>query len=289
VFSYFPFLKQKATFLSLGILLAIGFLLFGRSLSFDYVAYDDYAYVRDNPYVNEGLSSEAVRWAFLYDSQPGSLSHQGVENLWHPLTWISLMLDVELFGVDHPQGLHLINVLLYLLTIPLVYASSQIVLKKVLPPSSYLQPFLFTLLWMVHPLKAESVAWISERKDLLSGFFFWGALFFSLFSLGKDHKWRWVGFAFFISALLSKPSVVIMPALLILLSGYLKQETKWGLSFLIQEFKAWWPWFFASFLVVVMTYVLQSTGSQQLAMEHSSLRTVSIWLCHGVESSRSPS
>ncbi len=264
--------RNNANWLSISLLLLIGFLLYGWSVGFDYVAYDDIAYVRDNPYVSQGITPEGLRWAFLYDSPPGALPHEGVQNLWHPLTWISHMLDVQLFGADQTQAFHAVNLGIYLLTIPFVFLGSRMIVR------GRLAAFLLTLLWMVHPLKAESVAWISERKDLLSGCFFWSSLWLALIVMTSPEYrgrrwWQVLSLALFILGLLSKPSVIVLPPLLILLSGYIQGEREWKVSFLLREARKWSPWIVASIVMALITITLQSSGSHQDFMAGSALST----------------
>ncbi|MGJ8656809.1 MAG: tetratricopeptide repeat protein [Akkermansiaceae bacterium] len=247
------------------ILVLIGSILYSKSISFDYVSYDDTAYVYENHFVKQGLTEESIQWAFLYQSQAGELSHRGIENLWHPLTWISHMLDVELYGINTPGGHHGTNLILYLMTIPLVFWSSYKLLGNIWAG------FIVALIWTVHPLKVESVAWISERKDILSGLFFWASLSCAIKSISSSKIWERFGLAFFVAALLSKASVVILPALLILISGYLKKEKTWGISFIFKESKRWALWFAAAIVISLISIVMQSGGSHEFFIERSSL------------------
>ena len=120
----------------------------------DFVTYDDYMYVLDNPHVSSGLTWANVQWAFRSDYAAN----------WHPLTWLSHMLDCQMFGLK-PWGHHLTSVLLHALNAGLVFALLQLLTGA--PWRSLLVAVLFAL----HPLRVESVAWVSERKDVLSGFF----------------------------------------------------------------------------------------------------------------------
>ena len=249
------------------ILVVLGALIYGKTLFYDFVPYDDPAFVSENHFVAQGFSVEGVRWAFLYDSQVGELMHQGIENLWHPLTWLSHMLDVEIFGIDNPGGHHATNVFLFLCTIPLVFWSCAKLLGNVWAG------FFMALLWLAHPMKVESVAWISERKDLLSGLFFWGAFGCAIQSLKSGVKWKWLGFGLFVLALLSKPSVVILPPLVVLAYGYLNEQKKWDLRFLINGFRQWWTWFAAAGVVAVITVVMQGGGSHEYFIAQSSLKS----------------
>ena len=120
----------------------------------DFVNYDDHMYVLDNPHVTSGMTWANVQWAF----------RSGYATNWHPLTWLSHMLDCQMFGLK-PWGHHLTSVLLHALNAGLVFALLQLLTGA--PWRSLLVAVLFAL----HPLRVESVAWVSERKDVLSGFF----------------------------------------------------------------------------------------------------------------------
>jgi protein O-mannosyl-transferase len=140
------------------LLLAVG-LVFGRTLRHDFVNYDDPSYVYENRHVADGLSVQGIVWAFT----------QRHTYNWHPLTWLSHMLDCQVYGLA-PWGHHLTNVLLH--------AATAITLFLVLlRMTGHLWPSaLAAAVFAVHPLRVESVAWVSERKDVLSGLFFMLAL-----------------------------------------------------------------------------------------------------------------
>lgn len=125
--------------------------LYAPTLGFEFVGFDDEEYVSDNPWVRRGLSADSVRWAL-------TAFHSGN---WHPLTWLSHMVDCQLFGLR--AGWHH-------LTGFVVHALSAVVLFLWLTRLTGLagRSFLVAALFAVHPLRAESVAWISERKDVLA-------------------------------------------------------------------------------------------------------------------------
>jgi hypothetical protein len=132
---------------------------FWPTLGNDFVQYDDQDYVTQNPHIQSGLTWQSIRWAFgaAYAAN------------WHPLTWISHALDVELFGLD-PAGHHLSSLLLHAANAVLLFTLLNRVTRRT--GRSFLVAGLFAL----HPLRVESVAWVAERKDVLSGFFFLLAL-----------------------------------------------------------------------------------------------------------------
>jgi tetratricopeptide (TPR) repeat protein len=184
------------------LLAAVTLIVFGRTLSHEFVNYDDPLYVVDNPMVLDGLSPKGVAWAFTH-------FHAGN---WHPLTWLSHMLDCQLYGLD-AGGHHLTNVVLH--------AAAAILLFLVLRgmTGALWRSAVVAAVFAIHPLRVESVAWISERKDVLSGLFFvltigayarYAARPFSL------TRYLAVGLSFALG-LMSKPMLVTLPALLLLL------------------------------------------------------------------------
>ena len=119
----------------------------------EFVNYDDDEYVAENPDVAGGVSRESVVWAFK--------PHVGN---WHPLTWLSHMLDCELFGLE-PLGHHLTNLLFHIVNTLLLFYVLKRMTGSVLPSG------FVAALFALHPVHVESVAWVAERKDVLSGFF----------------------------------------------------------------------------------------------------------------------
>jgi tetratricopeptide (TPR) repeat protein len=187
------------------VLLALAvWIVFGQTRHFAFVQLDDNNYVYENPYVTAGLTWESVRWAF---------THAYAHN-WHPLIWISLMLDHQLYGLD-PAGYHVTNVILHAATAVLLFLGVRR-LTGFLWRSAFI-----AAVFAVHPLHVESVAWVTERKDVLSG------LFFSLTLLGYANyvvrlkvrasaaKFFYaLTLLFFALGLMSKPMLVTVPLVL---------------------------------------------------------------------------
>ncbi len=122
---------------------------------FEFVNYDDEGYIYENPHTTRGISWDEIAYAFGCTDQAN----------YHPLIWISLSLDVSLFGL-HPGAFHLENVLLHAANTVMLYGF-------LVRATGYVRPALLSaLLFAVHPVHVESVAWVTERKDALSGFFF---------------------------------------------------------------------------------------------------------------------
>ena len=137
------------------VLAGITWLVFGQTIAHQFVTYDDPQYVYENAKVAAGLSPESVAWAFTHT----------VGGNWHPLTVISHMLDCQLYGLK-PAGHHFTNVLLHTIAVILLF----LVLRRM--TGTLWQSAFVAALFAIHPLHVESVAWISERKDLLSAVFF---------------------------------------------------------------------------------------------------------------------
>jgi protein O-mannosyl-transferase len=192
---------QRTIVLSLLLILAT-FALYQPVGRHPFVNYDDNRYVIENAHVTGGLSGQDMKWAFTsFD-----------EGNWHPLTWLSHMLDFELFHF-HPAGHHYSNLLLHVLNVVALFWILQ--QATGCPWRSFMVAALFAL----HPINVESVAWISERKNLLSMLFF---------ILGLDAyrwyvlrpSWRWRCYATvccsFALASMAKPQVITFPFVLLL-------------------------------------------------------------------------
>jgi len=183
------------------ILLAV-FLVFGQTLKHKFVNFDDHIYVYENPWVMHGLSFEGIKWAFAQ-------AHFGN---WDPLTWVSHMLDCQLYGLE-AGGHHLSSVLLHGATAILLF------LVLIRMTGSFWPSALVAVLFAIHPLRVESVAWVAERKDVLSGLFF-------VLTLGAyaEYVRRPFSLAWYLAVvitfalgLMSKPSIITLPFVLLLL------------------------------------------------------------------------
>jgi tetratricopeptide (TPR) repeat protein len=183
------------------LLLAALVLIYGRSGGFDYVDYDDMDYVVRTEAVRAGLTIDGIRWAF-------TAFHI---NNWHPLAWISHMIDVSLFGLA-PGPAHLVSVGFHGVNSLLVYALALALLRN------WAASLLVAYLFLAHPLHVESVAWIAERKDLLCALFFLLSIFAYLHYAARPGVRRYALVAgLFVLALLSKPMAVTLPLALLLL------------------------------------------------------------------------
>jgi protein O-mannosyl-transferase len=176
-------------------------LVFAQTLRYQFVNYDDGAYVYRNPTVTRGLMAENAVWAF---------THVVAAN-WHPLTVISHMLDCQLYGLN-PSGHHFTNVALHTITAVLLF----LVLNQA--TQALWRSAFVAAVFAIHPLHVESVAWVAERKDVLSGAFFMltiGAyIFYTRRRTVLSYLWMMIVFA---CGLMAKPMLVTVPIVLLLL------------------------------------------------------------------------
>jgi Tfp pilus assembly protein PilF len=179
-----------------------------------FIAYDDDQYVYENSHIKNGLTPSTVKWAFTTYYYAN----------WHPLTWLSHMLDYQLFGLN-AGGHHVMNLLFHLASVIILFIALFRMTNK--PWRSFIVSAIFAL----HPLHVESVAWISERKDVLSTFFGLLTLLFYVRYAEAPSKRR---FAFVVSALtlglLSKPMLVTFPFVLLLIDLWPLERLRWPLN-----------------------------------------------------------
>jgi len=202
-------------------LAAIIWVVFGQTLGHEFVNYDDDIYVYENPEVARGLTLQGILWAF---------THVRCSN-WHPLTWLSHMLDCQFYGLN-PGGHHLTNVLLHTATAVLLF----LVLRRM---TGFLWRSAFVAaVFAIHPLRVESVAWVAERKDVLSGLFFMLTLWAYARYVTVDRcqvtrpdpassrftfhvsRFYCLVVLFFALGLMCKPMLVTLPLVLLLLDGW---------------------------------------------------------------------
>ena len=197
--------KKKSDRIALTICFLLALMVwgvFGQTLRNEFVNYDDGRYIYDNPAISKGLTSSGARWI---------LTHPHGDN-WHPLTSLSHMLDCQLYGLN-PAGHHGTNVLFHMATVILLF----LVLRQM--TGSLWRSAFVAAVFAIHPLRAESVAWVSERKDVLSGFFFMLTLGAYLRYVRRSFSaGRYAAVAVFFSlGLMSKAMLVTLPFVLLLL------------------------------------------------------------------------
>lgn len=226
-----------------------------------FVNFDDDVYVTDNPWVNQGLSLHGIIWAF---------THFYAAN-WHPLTWISHMLDCQLFGINAgPQ--HVVNVFFHAANVVLLF----LLLNRL--TGAPWRSGMVAALFAVHPLHVESVAWIAERKDLLCTFFGLLALlaYIQYAALRKDPlassragRWPYLwALIFFALGLMSKPMLVTLPFLMVLLDFW-PLERMADLSKIRNLVLEKWPFFGLTLIFCLITWFAQRSGNALTGAAHS--------------------
>lgn len=191
---------RREIFISVA-LLAATCATFAGLLKAGFTNYDDDRYVYGNPHVQQSLTAESLRWAFA-----------SIENAnWHPLTWISLELDHELFGLN-PAGYHGTNLLLHACNGVLLFWALRLMTGAIARSA------LVAAFFALHPLHVESVAWVAERKDVLSGFFWLLTLlaYWRYAILPSGRRYLCVASSLALG-LMAKPMVVTLPCVLLLL------------------------------------------------------------------------
>jgi tetratricopeptide (TPR) repeat protein len=257
---------DRRTLLPIAVLLTVVTVgVYSRVGEFDFTNFDDSDYVSQNEIVQRGLTLDGIRWAF-------TTSFMGN---WHPLTWISHMLDCRLFGVN-PGAHHWVNVLFHLLnTVLLLWILYRY--TGALERSAFV-----AALFALHPLHVESVAWIAERKDVLSAFFW----LLTMWAWLQYVRMRCIGcyllaLVLFALGLMSKPMLVTLPFVLLLLdywplkrlalpnsqsSIFNSQSLRVLLPIIIEKI----PLFLLSTASCVITFIVQKQGGAVGSLEHYS-------------------
>jgi len=253
---------MNRTMLIAVLLVALVGAVFLQTSRFGFVVYDDEGHVTKNPVVLQGFTSKGFIWAFT----------TGHTANWHPLSWLSHMLDVELHGVA-PGGHHMTSVFFH--------AANSILLFLVLQAmtgAAWRSGFVAAL-FAVHPLHVESVAWIAERKDVLFTFFGLCATGLYLWYLKRPSPWRYAAMtAAFIGGLLAKPMLVTLPFALLLFDYWPLNRlniappahggTKWReiVSETWPLIREKMPLFLLAAGSSVMTYLVQQRGEAVIAL-----------------------
>ena len=235
--------RPRLIALLLAFVTLVVFLPAGR---FAFVNFDDNEYITENPPVNHGLTLAGVKWAF-------TAFHAGN---WHPLTWLSHMTDCSLFGLNAGAH-HMVSVLFHAANSALLFALLWRLTQKLWPSATVAALFAW------HPLHVESVAWISERKDVLSTFFALLALLsYVKFMRENSRRSYWLALVFFALGLMSKPMLVTLPCVLLLLDYWpLERFRIQGLGFGVRNLvleKI--PFFLLTTISCIVTFFAQRSG-----------------------------
>lgn len=225
------------------LLVLLNLAVFVQVTRFDFIHFDDDLYVTDNDFVSDGLSVRGLAYAFSTEPAPMS----------NPLTLASHMLDVELFGLN-PGGHHGTNLLLHILNTALLF----FVLIRATGRQG--AAFVVAALFAVHPLHVETVAWISDRKDLLSALFWLMTIWaYVEYAQSKHLRWLWLSVPVYALSLLAKPMAVTLPFVLLLLDVWpLERMRERGNVYRSVVEKT--PLFVLSALACAGTWYLQNLG-----------------------------
>jgi tetratricopeptide (TPR) repeat protein len=178
----------------------------------DFVSYDDTTYITENPNVTGGITQHSIVWAFT----------TGHSSNWHPLTWLSHMLDYEIYGLN-PLGHHITNVLIHIVNSLLLFW----ILRK-MTGTIWTSAFVAGV-FALHPLQVDSVAWAAEKKTVLSGLFWLLTIAVYIHYTKQPRLGRYLLlFVVFGFCIMTKPVVVTLPLVLLLLDYWPLERVKWG-------------------------------------------------------------
>jgi tetratricopeptide (TPR) repeat protein len=238
----------------------------------EFINYDDPDYVTDNPQVENGLNWTDLKWAVTTDFASN----------WHPLTWISLQTDTTLFGLN-AGVFHIVNVLFHAANVTLLFRLLLRLTDRLWPSA------LVAALFAWHPLHIESVAWVSERKDVLSTFFALLALLsYAKFARENCRRSFWFALFYFVLGLLAKPMLVTLPFVFLLLDFWpLRRsagcaagrgpgvESPAASHFQWSNFQSLlfekWPFFLLATGSCVVTFIAQKNGHSVLTLQQMTI------------------
>lgn len=238
----------------IAILIAVAaVVVFLGALQCGFIAYDDDVYVYQNPHLRDGFNLRSVRWALT-----AHLTHDALPHLdyWQPLTVFSRLLDVELFGMD-PRGHHATNLLLHGLTAAVLF-----LVVEAMTGAPWRSAFVAAV-FAVHPLRVESVVWVTERKDVLSGLLWMLTLGAYVRYVRRPRRREYAAFvALFALGLTAKPMLITLPFVLLLLDFWplrrIGADGRWSPGRLIVE-KI--PVFLLAFASVAITVYSQARAA----------------------------
>jgi tetratricopeptide (TPR) repeat protein len=257
------FYNIRAELLICLFLITVTFVVYCQVRNFTFINYDDNQYVTENQYVKDGLNYKSIRWAF---------SSYHAAN-WHPLTWLSHMLDIQLYGLNSGAH-HQTNLIFHLLNTILLF----FVFRKM--TGGLWQSGFVAALFALHPLHVESVAWVAERKDVLSTFFWMLTMYsYACYAAHPGINRYLAVVAFFILGLMAKPMLVTLPFVLLLLDYWPLRRIQFnppgdeGIRFIKKQspglFLLWEkiPLFSLAMISSVVTFLAQKSGGAVGSME----------------------
>jgi Flp pilus assembly protein TadD len=231
--------------------------VYAQVYNFQFINLDDDQNIYENPWVKNGLTTEGVKWAFS----------SAQRDYWHPLPWLSHMLDVEMFGTDpntgrlNAGGHHVVSVLIHILNALLVF----LVLRRM--TGAVWRSAMVAALFAIHPLRVESVAWVTERKDVLGALFWWLATWAYLEYTRHTASWKRYALVvvLFVLALMAKPVVMTLPFFLLLLDYWPLKRFQFSLKVAGRLVLEKLPLLSLSGVFIYTTYALQrQTGATEM-------------------------
>jgi tetratricopeptide (TPR) repeat protein len=242
---------SKRVVLACLVLIAASIAVYAPVRHFSFVMWDDQEYIYENVHVAQGLTWEGARWA---------LTSTDLAN-WHPLTWLSHMLDVQLYGMNAgPQ--HVTNLLIHILNALLLFGWLYRMTR------AWGRSLFVAGLFAVHPLHVESVAWIAERKDVLSTLF-WMLTMWAYAAYARRPGWRRYlpVFVFFALGLMAKPMLVTLPFALLLVDYWPLGRVEPTARLVMEKV----PLFGLAAISSVVTFLIQQHGGAVVGLERAPL------------------
>jgi hypothetical protein len=236
--------NAKTTAYAISVLAMLIMAAYWPVLDAGFVNFDDPSYVSANRHIAAGISADSLRWAFT-----SFYSYN-----WHPLTWISHMLDIRLFGLN-PMGHHLVSLLFHIANSILLF----VLFKRMTGATG--RSFVLAGLFALHPLHVESVAWIAERKDVLSTFFcFLTMLSYAGYARNRQGASYICSLLLFTAGLMAKPMLVTLPFVLLLIDywplGRLRRDKETLSALAIEKL----PFLLLAAISSIITFHAQSSG-----------------------------
>ncbi len=238
------------------ILVMVTLAVYWRVQNYDFINFDDNVNITENIHLKAGMTIDNIIWSFTEATQ--------ITNYWVPLTWLSFILDFELYGMN-PGGYHVTNVLFHIASVLLLF----VVLRKM--TGSLWRSGFVAVLFALHPTHVESVAWISERKDVLSAFFWILTMWSYVWYVNRPRSSRYLTVLLvFFMGLMAKPMLVTLPFVLLLLDywplcrfqfGQLGSESNsQQLSAVFRLVLEKLPFFIIIAIISVVTFLTQKEG-----------------------------
>ncbi|MBI1422266.1 MAG: hypothetical protein GC149_02290 [Gammaproteobacteria bacterium] len=239
----FIFNRLPETFIHVFLIFLGAVLVYSQVIGHDFVKYDDDIYLQ-SPIIANGISLYSIVHAF----------NVIVNDNWHPITVLSLMLDSQLYGIHSAYGFHITNMLLHILNGLLCYFFVRNISKS--PEIS----IFVSLLFVAHPLQVETVSWVAERKGLLAALFFFSCLLFYIRFRNNNNRILYVASILcFILGLMAKAVIVMLPVILIIIEWLYLNSKKEDLKIRLNNaIKYLLPYFLVAFCMGVLTIYVQN-------------------------------